>query len=290
MTSINKNYLVILAGSPRGGEKTWHSMYKNLLEPLGADLALCCSDKWDQNISLFEKADYKWTFKEFSNYEDYYKNNYKGNWQKYFETGKDTGLYSSGMVHFVFKDIIKKNYLDILKEYKYIVYTRFDQFYVDTHPRAIGGCVLIPEGEDYHGICDRHALFPSEFSEEFLSICSFIDSDDALQNVKNFNNCETTFLQQLESNGLIKNVKRFKRIQFTASLEGEHTNWRVAKYKLYFYKKLMIKYPDEFIAGVKNSINKNTLIRYFVKHPKITLNYYYLKLRRKLGKIKSATL
>lgn len=265
-------------------------MYKNLLKPLGADLALCCSDKWDQNISLFEKADYKWIFKEFSNYEDYYKNNFKGNWQKYFETGKDTGLYSSGMVHFVFKDIIKKNYLDTLKEYKYIVYTRFDQFYVDTHPQAVDGCILIPEGEDYHGICDRHALFPSELAEEFLSICSFIDSDDALQNVKTFNNCETTFLQQLESNGLIKNVNRFKRIQFTASLEGEHTNWRVAKYKLHFYKKLMIKYPDEFIEGVKNSINKNSLIRYFVRYPIIALNYYYLKLRRKLGKIKSATL
>lgn len=290
MTSVDKNYLVILAGSPRGGEKTWNSMYKNLLEPLGADLALCCSDKWDQNISLFEKADYKWIFKEFSNYEDYYKNNFKGNWQKYFETGKDTGLYSSGMVHFVFKDIIKKNYLDTLKEYKYIVYTRFDQFYVDTHPQAVDGCILIPEGEDYHGICDRHALFPSELAEEFLSICSFIDSDDALQNVKTFNNCETTFLQQLESNGLIKNVNRFKRIQFTASLEGEHTNWRVAKYKLHFYKKLMIKYPDEFIEGVKNSINKNSLIRYFVRYPIIALNYYYLKLRRKLGKIKSATL
>jgi hypothetical protein len=290
MTSVDKNYLVILAGSPRGGEKTWNSMYKNLLKPLGADLALCCSDKWDQNISLFEKADYKWIFKEFSNYEDYYKNNFKGNWQKYFETGKDTGLYSSGMVHFVFKDIIKKNYLDTLKEYKYIVYTRFDQFYVDTHPQAVDGCILIPEGEDYHGICDRHALFPSELAEEFLSICSFIDSDDALQNVKTFNNCETTFLQQLESNGLIKNVNRFKRIQFTASLEGEHTNWRVAKYKLHFYKKLMIKYPDEFIEGVKNSINKNSLIRYFVRYPIIALNYYYLKLRRKLGKIKSATL
>tara|TARA_S200000501_G_C20857366_1_gene758262 strand:+ start:881 stop:1753 length:873 start_codon:yes stop_codon:yes gene_type:complete len=286
MTSIDKNYLVILAGSPRGGEKTWQSMYKNLLEPLNADLALCCSDKWDQNISLFEKADYKWTFKEFSNYEDYYKNNFKGNWQKYFETGKDTGLYSSGMVHFVFKDIIKKNYLNILKEYKYIVYTRFDQFYVDTHPRAIDGRILIPEGEDYHGICDRHALFPSEFSEEFLSICSFIDSDVALQNIKTFNNCETTFLQQLENNGLIKNVKRYKRIQFTSSLRGEHTNWRVAKYKLHLYKKLMIKYPEEFITSIKNSIDKHDFYNYFLKEPLLTANYIYLKTRRLLGKLK----
>jgi hypothetical protein len=32
--------LVVLLGNARGGEKTWHSMYKNVLNPLNADLAL----------------------------------------------------------------------------------------------------------------------------------------------------------------------------------------------------------------------------------------------------------
>jgi hypothetical protein len=38
---VNKNYLVVLAGSPRGGEKTWESLYKYVLNPLNADLAIC---------------------------------------------------------------------------------------------------------------------------------------------------------------------------------------------------------------------------------------------------------
>ena len=85
-----KDYLVILAGSPRGGEDTWSSLYKYVKEPLDADLALLCSDKWNQNSSLFQKAKYKWIFSEMDNYFDYYKMNYDGNWKQYFETGLDT--------------------------------------------------------------------------------------------------------------------------------------------------------------------------------------------------------
>ena len=50
-----KDYLIILAGSPRGGEETWNSMYKYVKEPLNADLAICCSDRWNQDTSLFKK-------------------------------------------------------------------------------------------------------------------------------------------------------------------------------------------------------------------------------------------
>jgi len=52
----------------------------------------------------------------------------------------------------------------------------------------------------------------------------------------------------------------------------------------------MIKYPDEFIIGTQNAIIKNSLFRYFAREPIITLNYYYLKVRRILGKMKSTIL
>ena len=104
--------------------------------------------------------------------------------EKYFDTGVDTGLYTSGSVHFVFKDIILKNYLKILKSYKFIIYTRFDQKYTDFHPDGVENKILIPKGEDYFGICDRHALFPSNFSEKFfkhMQLCRFR---------KKFNQCK----------------------------------------------------------------------------------------------------
>ena len=52
-------YLVITAGSPRGGEATWDSLYQNVLNPLNADLAIATSkDYVDESLSLFKKAKY----------------------------------------------------------------------------------------------------------------------------------------------------------------------------------------------------------------------------------------
>ena len=280
----NKDYLVILAGSPRGGEETWSTLYKHVLAPLDADLAICCSDLWKQNNTLFKKAKYKWIFKEYSNYEDYYSKRFKGSWKEYFITGKDTGLYSSGMVQFAKKDIIREKYLHILKRYKYIVYTRFDQFYIQDHPKLLKNEILIPEGEDYKGLCDRHAAFPSEYAEKFLNICSYIDSSEALAERAHFNNSESTFLNHLKKENLLQLVRRNKRGQFTVNLKGEHTNWRTSIYRLYLYKNLMIKYPDEFITSVSNKLRIDSY--YLFKKPKIVANYYYLATRRIIGKVK----
>ena len=281
-----KDYLVILAGSPRGGEDTWSSLYKYVKDPLDADLALLCSDKWNQNSSLFQKAKYKWIFSEMDNYFDYYKMNYDGNWKQYFETGLDTGLYTSGSVHFVFKDMVLKQYLDILNNYKYIIYTRFDQKYTDYHPKGADGKILIPSGEDYYGICDRHAMFPSNLSKQFLDICEYINSKEISDVSEKFNNCETTFRNHLKSRDLLNKVKRYSRSQFTASLHGEHTNWRIAKYKLYFFRKLMIKYPDEFIDSISNLIENKGILYVLSAELRLLINYMYLKIREILGGIK----
>ena len=44
--------LIILLGSARGGEETWKSMYKYLLEPLSADLALLFGKTSDKSFTL----------------------------------------------------------------------------------------------------------------------------------------------------------------------------------------------------------------------------------------------
>ena len=41
-------------------------------------------------------------------YETYYENNFTGTWKQYFDTGKKTGLYSSGLIHFLFKERYRK--------------------------------------------------------------------------------------------------------------------------------------------------------------------------------------
>jgi len=282
----NNKYLVVLAGSPRGGKKTWDSLNRNVLKPLNADLAIC-TDLWNENQILSDVAKYKWIVGPFKNYESYYEEKFQGSWKTYFNSGHDTGLYSSGLIHFLFKDIIKNSYLDNILDYEYLIYSRFDQYYVSEHPEAETDKILIPKGEDYFGVCDRHAILPTKYAYDFLDICSYIDSDKALQEIPEFNNCETTFKNHLQHSNLLEKVKRIDRIQFTSSLKNDETNWRIPKYKVFLYKDLMIKYPDEFIDGIKNSIKINSFLQYFLKEPILTTNYLYLKIRRSLGKLNS---
>lgn len=282
---MNK-YLVIAAGSPRGGESTWKSLYKNVVEHLNADLAIVTSrDCVDENISLFKKAKYKWIFEEFDNYFQYYEKNYPQYSIKYLEKGIGTGLYESGSIHFVFKDFVLKNYLQIIEEYDFLIYTRFDQFYLAKHHAGEKNKIIIPEGEDYFGICDRHAVIPKKFIKSYLEICKYIDSDNFKKYNTDYLNCETTYMNQLKENNLIKHIYRNKRYQFTTSLKNDKTNWRVAKYKIYGFNKIYIKYPDEFIDSMKNIIRykKNILLKLNIL---FILNYFYLSIRRTIGKLK----
>ena len=52
MKPIMSKYLTILAGNPRGGEKTWESLYKYVTQPLEADLAICCGNNISKSSSL----------------------------------------------------------------------------------------------------------------------------------------------------------------------------------------------------------------------------------------------
>ena len=279
-----KKYLTVLAGNPRGGEHTWKSLYKYVIDHLDSDLAICTGDIWVSENSLFEKADYKWIFEEPENWFSYYEKNFNKNWYDFFSLGKETGLYNSGNIHFAIKDIILKNYIDILESYEFIIYSRFDQFYTDYHPKLSGNNIWIPEGEDYFGICDRHAVFPSEFANDFLNICGFINSKVALKYDSSYLNCETTFFNQLQENNQINTVKRFDRLQFTSAVEGDKTNWRIPIMRVYGISKLYMKYPNEFMLSVKNLLRTKNIFKATLKEPLLVLNYFYLQSRITFGR------
>ena len=241
---------------------------------------------YDKKVSLFTIAKFRWILKNYENFFDYYEENFEGNWREFFDKGKGTGLFESGSIHFVFKDYILKNYLDVLEKYDFIIYTRFDQFYLDLHREGEKNKILIPEGEDYFGICDRHAIVPKEYISKYLNICEFINSNESLSVNSEYLNCETAYLQHLKYEGLTSHLKRYSRTQFTSAFIGDKTNWRIPKYYLYFYNKLMIKYPDEFITSFNNLVNKRGHFFLLFNKNILYLNYLYLKLRRFIGLIK----
>lgn len=284
---IQNNYLVILAGSPRGGEKAWKSMYKHVLEPLSADLAIVTGKKYLNNQSFIKKAKFHWVFDEPESWRDYFQD------QEIFELfdiGKNTGLLESGIIQIAIKDYLKKNYLSIVKSYDFIIFARFDQYYIKRHNFAIGNNIIIPEGEDYFGICDRHITLPSKYIENYLSILEyFIVNHKSLSKVK-YLNCETLNKKHLESFLNLEQIHRSKRFQFTVAKKTDLTNWRVAKIKILFFRDIKLKYPDEFIISIKNYINSISFKNYKTITFSIIIlliNYYYLLTRTALGKLKN---
>jgi len=293
----NKKYLILLSGSPRGGEKAWKSLIKYVKNPLSADLAISYGDNFEIPNILKENVTYDWKFTEPENWTDYYEKEYKGTWKQFLLLGKDLGMAGgldnnsgSGAIVSALKDIIYKNYLETVIKYEYIIHTRFDQLYVDYQNDFSGDNIWIPEGEDYFGICDRFAVFPSIYAKEYFSICEYIDSPKSLNNPPKNVSPESVLLENLKSNKLEDKIIRIKRNHLTVALDSDSTRWRHAKYKIYFFGKTLMKYPDEFIKSISNINEKNGFIMLLLTRPVLTINYLYLLLRRLLGKIKSTIL
>lgn len=284
----SSKYLIILAGSPRGGEHTWKSVKKFVINKLSADVAICTGKNFLKNQSFLSYANYDWSFDEPKNWSDYYIKNYPKKWQIPFSLGKNTGLYESGLIHLAIKDIIFKNYLEIINSYDFIIYTRFDQLHLNYHLHGIEDKILIPDGEDYFGICDRHALIPKKYTKEFFGTIDFF-----FNNFKNFQstkylNCETLNMYHLHSFIDPSKILRFKRQSFTVSTKNDLTNWRIPKYRLYLFNDLLLKYPDEFLYSMKYWLKNFNFLKLDKNNIRFLINYYYLNLRSFIGlKIKT---
>lgn len=279
-----KKYLIVLAGSPRGGKKTWNSLIENVLDHLDADLAICTTDNfYIKNNVLYKRASYKWIMDNPKKFEDYYEKYFYGYWKKYLKKGKGLGLFESGKIHFALKDFVYRFHQETLNKYEYIIYSRFDQFHFTKHPDFNEDKLYIPEGEDYFGYCDRHVIFKSINSEKYFSIIDFIDSEKAFKNLPKYMNCESVYKSHLIEVGLDSKIERYKRTSFTVALKNEPTNWRIPTYKIFFSKNLMIKYPDEFKQTVRNYLTKFKFRNLLTKNLNIILYYFYLTIRNHVG-------
>lgn len=285
---LNKNYkyLVILAGSPRGGNTAWDTLEKYVLRHLNADLAICTGKNWLNNQSFLHQMTYDWSFEEPINWEDYYNQNFPNYWEKFFNLGKGTGLLESGIIHFAIKDIIYKNYLSILEDYDFVIYTRFDQLYVTQHPFGMPNMFLIPNGEDYFGLGDRHVLFPAKFSKKFFNILEFCFNNYELLSKLKYLNCETVYKYHLDSFLNENQIIRYKRNLFCVAQKEDKTNWRVPKYRIYFVKNLKLKYPDEFLSSLSNFLLFFKLKKLTVLNLFLIFNFVMLILRQKIGTFK----
>ena len=275
----NLKTLIILIGECRGGEETWRTMYKNLMIPYDADLALCIGKKNNESIKknfLTEKSKYVWTINEYENWYDYFGENFgnSGFWESNLAYGLEGGGGTRGVIPIIFKHFIYQNYSEILKEYDRIILTRTDMYYIHEYPILSNDHFWLMNGEDHGGYCDRFFCFPSKYLKECLNICEYVNSEELnilltkmyeqnsnlsfIQNLspmqKGMFNSESYHRLYFEYTGIVYKIRRCPVLHFIVSSSEDTTrtpNWQQTS--INFKDGLIIRYKNEFIDAFRTS-------------------------------------
>jgi hypothetical protein len=257
---MNIKTLVVLIGSARGGEETWSSLYKYLLNPLSADLALLFGKSNNKTSSLYKKAKYVWEIDEYEDWWDYFKKYFSYTLFNIYKKNEIEGLgggiknfKGSGAIIFALRHFLKTNFKHELLKYDRIILSRSDFYYIDFHPNLKNNFFYIVEGEKYGGVSDRHHIFPTSIIDKVLSINEFLD------NKKNYDyliskklNPERALYEYYKNNGLLEKIKFCKRVQFIVSKENESKRWSYTKGFKFNSKTLLIKYQREYYQALIN--------------------------------------
>ena len=262
--------LVILIGNARGGEETWGTMYKNLLEPYNADLALCFGEVKEKASSLYQRAEYIWEIPEYKNWREFYDLNFNSNWDLFFKKhkygnatlmGGIDDFLGSGAIVFAFRHYLLKNKIEFINQYDRIILTRSDFYYIDKHPILPLGKLYAVEGEEYGGISDRHFIFDSYMSNDVLGILDFLCSEANFERLnkleENTVNPEMALLIFFKHNKINEKLEYHKRVQFTVGIEGDLSRWVNPSHFITGFKGIIYKYIEEYEVALKNLMKKD---------------------------------
>jgi hypothetical protein len=270
---MSNRVLIVILGETRSWEKSFNSFRANLLNPLNADLALCVGDNERENIDnpYYLNSKYVWKLHEPEDWggfiEDLIKTKFPGlnsefrdlyKLQNQFLGGiKESGHPGSAGILLCFRHFLvsKLLELDLLSHYDYFVVTRSDYIYTHSHPGIDlfrKDRILVPDGEGYGGITDRHMVIPSAYLVPCLDILNNVFSNfrenlNRLEELQDLN-LEKLLKWNLVKNNLWKNVIFFPYIFYTIRLENGHTTWSHGVFSP--LKKCFIKYNSEFVRAI----------------------------------------
>ena len=124
-----KDYLILLAGTPRGGIQTWKSLVKYVKNPLDCDIAVVYGHIFEMPEYLIKHSKFNWQFEEPENWRHFYEKNFTNSnainflidGEKYGMAGGIDDYSGSGAIVSGFKTIVFNNYMDEISQYKYII-------------------------------------------------------------------------------------------------------------------------------------------------------------------------
>ena len=269
--------LVILIGNLRGGEAAWQSLYRNLLNVNDADLALMIGETAPQyqNASLFQHADYQWTFPEYDDWSDALDLINGTAWRqtlipllhhksRLLGGIKAKAVAGSGAVIFMIRWFLahKIRELDLTSKYERFVITRSDHFYYCEHDLSDldNNHMWVPEGQDYGGVTDRHLVVSSEHVLQALNILPpLLSHPEQYADVLNMTtfNPEKLILRQWKNEGIQPLLRRFPRMMFTCAQSGDSTRWM--KMQTPIKEGVNLKYVDEYYDSELTCFNRKTM-------------------------------
>jgi hypothetical protein len=155
---------------------------------------------------------------------------------------------------FLLKNLIEQ---DLLKEYDFFIITRSDYIYCLPHPKMelfSKHSLYIPQGQDYGGLTDRHAILPRQFVIPYLNILNNMitrgkEYYKKMEKREDWN-LERLICFHLLQNNVLQHVKYFPYVMYTVRPIGGSTRWAPG-----FFSEphnYYIKYPAEHALAEKH--------------------------------------
>ena len=269
---MSSRTLVVILGQLSAAPLTWNNFKENVLEELGADLAVCVPNDsyFDFTNPYYRNARYRWLVPDYRDMADAFDRihsllgssedwrvicDVRGTWIGRITQSGQPGAASILFVlrWFMLNEILSARLLEI---YDRFIITRSDFYYLCPHPPLDfldPDNLWVPDGEDYGGLTDRHLIVSSEY---LVKSCNLID--DLLLRPAEIHeimvpredwNIESYLHLHLQRNGLIDKVRRFPYIMFLVKTPEDPAAWPPRRGRFNENLGMIVKYKSELSAA-----------------------------------------
>jgi hypothetical protein len=262
--------LVVVLGQTRAWELTFESFTANLLDQLGADLALCGGDRDERENPFYERAKYVWRTPEPDDWAEVYDRTVgDSSWRVLLSARPAENLFGgikdtekpqegSGALLMYSRRFLGESLerAGITEAYDWLIVTRSDFLWPLPHPdpRLLSDRrIYVFDGEQWGGVSDRHFVVPRRHVKRFLRVPDpvFTDPERLRRQLDRrkaaqdwgFLNIERFWAARLKDLGLWRTVRFLPYVPFLVRAPGGSATWSKGVFdeELGYY----VKYPAE---------------------------------------------